>query len=830
MNSVLQDIHYALRQLRKSPGFTAVAILTLALGIGANTAVFQLIDAVRLRALPVKHPQELRTVRVEIHGWLMGSTSGPYSDLTFPLFDQLRRRQEAFSAIAAWGQDDFNLATGGEVHMARGIWVSGDFFRVLELQPVRGRLIAASDDQPGCASPGVNISYSFWQRRYGGQSSAVGSKLTLDGHPFEIIGVAPPSFHGVSVGDSFDVAVPLCVQPVIQPFWNRLTVREAWWLAAIGRLRPGWTNDKATAQLNAISQPALQETVPPMYDAEGVKHYLGFKFYALPASTGYSALRQESKTPLSLLLGISGLVLLIACANLANLMLARASGREREIVVRVALGAARSRLIRQLLSESLLLSFAGALAGKFLAAGLARILVSLMSTANNPLFLDFTIDWRMLGFTVGLAVLTTVLFGLLPAFRATRASPSEALKSGGRGLTAGRERFDMRRGLVAVQVAVSLVLLVGALLFVRSFQKLITLDAGFRQDGILITQINFTKLDLPHGGWLELRRELLTRLRAIPGVQSAADTNLIPVSGNTSNNTVLDDKDDSHKGNAWTNFISPGYFQTLGTPLLTGRDFNDRDTTASPRVAIVNQEFVRKFLGGGAPIGRTFRTWQPPGTPVPAYEIVGTVEDTKYQDLHEEAQPITYFPVAQSEHPWQISRILIRSDLDLSGLTSSIKAVLDQFNPALDIEFHSFKTQIRDSLLQDRLMAALSSFFALLAALLAAVGLYGVISYLVVQRTTEIGIRVALGAQRGDVLRMVLRDAGLTTLFGLVAGAALALATAQVTRSLLFGLKPRDPLTIASAVMLLAAIAALAAFIPAKRAAKVDPMVALRYE
>lgn len=389
----------------------------------------------------------------------------------------------------------------------------------------------------------------------------------------------------------------------------------------------------------------------------------------------------------------------LGCANLANLMLARASGREREIAVRLALGAARWRLIWQLLSESLLLSIIGALLGGLLAASVSRILISMMSTPNNPIFLDLTMDWRTLGFTATLAVFTTVLFGAVPAARSTRVSTNAALKSSSHGATAGRQRFGLRRILVTAQVAVSLMLLVGALLFARSFRKLVTLDAGFRQDGLLITQVDFTRLNLPPEGWRGLKREILGRLRAIPGVQSVADAGIIPVSGMGSNDAILGDSTEERRGTAWLNYVSPNYFETLGTPVLAGRDFDGSDTGSSPKVAIVNQEFGRKFLGAGNAIGKTFRIWEPPATPVPRYQVVGVVKDTKYLDLREETQPIMYFPVAQDEHPGPSDAIFIRSDSSLSSLVSSVKAVLREVNPAIDADFRPLKTQIRESLL-----------------------------------------------------------------------------------------------------------------------------------
>jgi putative ABC transport system permease protein len=831
MQSLWQDIRYGMRLLRTNPAFTIVAILSLALGIGANTSIFQLIDAVRLRTIPVKNPEELATVRIADRSWTSGNFDGYYPELTYPIWQQIRQRQQAFSSIGAFTEDGFNLATGGEVHLARSLWVTGDFLHALEVQPVLGRLISDSDDQKGCAGV-VNLSYAFWQREYGGEASVIGRQITLEGHPFPIVGVSAPAFRGVSVGETFDVAVPVCAEAIIRGEFSRLNVRRDWWLAAIGRLKPGWTIEKATAQLNVISPQILQETVPETYDADGVRHYLAYKFAAFPASTGLSALRKDYEKPLWLLLGIAALVLLIACANLANLMLARATAREREISVRLALGASRWRLIRQLLSESFLLAIAGAVGGAVLARELSQVLIAMMSTMRNPIFLDFSTDWRVLGFTSALAVLTTLIFGLTPALRAADADPNAALKAT-RGMTAGRERFGIRRTLVVSQVALSMVLLVAALLFVRSFRNLLTIDAGFQQKGILIAYIDFTKLNVPSPRRDDFKQNLVDRLRVAPGVEAVAAAHVTPVGGSYWNESVIGNSNADEKGSAAESFVTPGYFSTLETRLIQGRDFDSSDAPAAPKVAIVNQAFVRKYLDtNSSPIGQHFRLWQTPGRPPRVYQVIGVVKDAKYQDMHEDFKPIMYFPLAQDEQtipsPW--IALLIRSS-DLSGpFVGGVRDAITRVNPSINIYFRIFAEQIRDSLLQDRLMATLSGFFGFLAALLAAVGLYGVMSYMVAQRTNEIGIRMALGAQPRQVLEMILREAGVLVLLGAAVGTALALVAAQATASLLFGLKPRDPLTYVMAIAVLSIAAALASCWPAYRASKLDPMAALRYE
>lgn len=834
MNTLFQDIRYGLRMLAKSPAFALVAILTLALGIGANAAIFQLIDAVRLRTLPVRDPNSLAIVHRD--DGTSGDCNGPYCAFTFPLWQQIRQRQQTFSPIAAWGTDTLNLANGGDVDNAQGIWVSGEFFDTLGVQPFLGRLISDADDQTGCAG-GADLSYSFWQRRYGGAASVIGKTLTLEGHPFPILGVTPPSFYGISVGDRFDVAIPICAEPIINGEFSRITgprEREDWWLSIFGRLKPGWTVTRATAQLAVITGAALHETIPPQYDANGVKRYLAYKLEALPAANGFSYMRRNNSTSLFLLLGLSGLVLLIACANLANLMLARASSREREMAARLALGASRARLIWQMLSESALLGLAGTACGGFLAAALSRSLVAFISTPDNPIFLELPADWRVLGFAAGLAIVTTVLFGLAPAIRAGSVPPGSVLKTGGRGMTAGRERFRLQRILVGSQVALSLVLLAGALLFARSLRNLMSRDPGFQENGMLVANIDYTRLKLPQTQQEPFERDLLDRLRAIPGVAAAGVSNRSPVSGSASNDWILDKNGNHHpNGHAFEDFVSAGYFATIEDPILAGRDFNSTDSASSPKVAIVNQTFVEKFLDGVQnPIGKQFRVWNDAGKPPRYYNVVGQVQDSVYKDLHEPMVPVMYFPRAQLVPPFvgPFATFLIRSRAGMAGLLKSVKDTITGANPEVAIEFKLLSTQVRESLTQDELMATLCAFFGALAVLLAAIGLYGVISYTVAQRTNEIGVRMALGAQRSGVIRLILGEVSVLIGIGIAVGVGLALAGGMAAGSRLYGLKAHDPLTLALAISLLAAIGLAASFVPARRASRLDPMVALRYE
>lgn len=826
-----QDLRYATRQLRANPLFTAAAILSLALGIGANTAIFQLIDAVRLRRLPVKNPQEIAKVAIDHRGSASGNFSTRYPDLTFAMWEQIRKQQQAFTEVFAWGPNVFNIAPGGEVHNVQGLWVSGEFFDTLGVKPALGRLLDHEDDQPGCGSSSAAISYSFWQREYGGERTVLEHTLTINRQPFRIIGVAPADFTGVEIGRSFDVAIPLCTEPQVNGEYSQLKSRSGWWLSVMGRLKPGWSIARASTQLRAISPGLFEATLPPEFNPSNAKHFLQYKLGVFAADSGLSDLRRSYENPLYLLLGLAGLVLLIASANLANLMLARASTREKEIGVRLALGAGRGRLIRQLLGESLLLALVGSAVGAILARDLVRVLIASLSTPHDPLFLDLATDWRMLGFTMGLAVLTCVLFGLAPALRAASVSPGVVLKESTRGTTGGRTRFGLRRVLVVSQIALSLMLLVGALLFARSLNNLAGVEAGFRQSGILVTDVDFTPLNIAKDARVAFANDLLQRVRAVPGVESAALAAIVPLSGNGIAHDILWGETGEPEGDAPVaafNIVSPGYFETLQTKILAGRDFDDHDTPAAPNVAIVNEEFAKQFAKGANPVGMKFRARRLQEARL--YEIIGLVRNTKYMDLRESFWPIVYTAKAQNEDPGTDAQILLRSRAGLLGLTSAIKNAAAAVNPNMDMEFSTLRKTIEDGLLRDRLMARLSGFFAVLAVVLAVIGLYGVMSYMVAQRRNEIAIRMALGADPSSIIRLVMRESGTLLLAGLVIGTGLALWGGQAATTMLFGLKPTDPFTLGTGLLSLSAVAALASLLPAKRASRKDPMTALRDE
>lgn len=831
LEALWQDFRYTGRQLRANPMFTAAALLSLALGIGANTAIFQLIDAVRLRTLPVKNPQEIARVAIDHRGGGSGSFSSRYPDLTFAMWEQIRKQQQGFSEVFAWGPNVFNIAPGAEVHNVQGLWVSGEFFETLGVQPALGRLLSPLDDQPGCGSPDVTISYSFWQREFGGERSVLDRTLTINRQPFRITGVAPPDFTGVEVGRYFDLAAPLCSEPLVNGEYSQLKKRSDWWLSVMGRLKSGWSVERAAAQLRAISPGLFEATLPPEFNPSNATHFLQYKLGAFAADSGISDLRKDYEWPLWLLLGLAGLVLLIASANLANLMLARASSREREIGVRLALGAGHARLVRQLLAESLLLALIGAALGAFLARNLGQLLVASLSTQQDPLFVDLGTDWRMLAFTTGLAVLTCILFGLAPALRATSVAPGVVLKESSRGTTAGRSRFGLRRVFVVSQIALSLTLLVGALLFARSLNNLAGVDAGFRQTGILVSDIDFTRVNLRKEARTAFANNLLQRVRAVPGVQAAALATIVPLSGNGMAHDILWGQTGEPEGDAPValfNIVSPAYFDTLQTKILNGRDFNDHDTAGSPNVAIVNEAFAKQFAKGANPVGMTFRVRALQTTRL--YEIVGLVRNSKYSDLREDFQPIVYTAKAQYERPGTDAQILVRSRDGLTGITSAIRNIAVEVNPNMDIAFFSLRTTIEGGLLRDRLMARLSGFFAVLALVLAVIGLYGVMSYMVAQRRNEIAIRMALGADPASIVKLVMQESGTLLLVGLAIGTVIALEGGQATRAMLFGLKPGDPLTLGTALLSLSVVAALASLLPAQRASRHDPMIALRNE
>jgi predicted permease len=812
------DARYAWRAVRNSPGFAATAILTLALGIGANTAIFMLLDAIRLRSLPVKDPQELAEVRITEAGHRGMGWNQQYGELTRPLWEEIRDHQKSFAGIFAWSIQQRYVGRGSEMRHFYELGVSGDFFRVLGVEPFRGRLLQPEDEGPCPMTSGV-ASYAYWQSELGGRTLSPPIQMVVDNQLVQIVGVTPPSFTGMVVGQHFDIAIPYC-----QP--KEGLRRDVFEVSVMGRLQAGTTLRRASEEMQTLSAGIFEATVPPGHEGQWTAAYKQFRLAAYPAATGVSALRDYDRS-LYILLGIAGLVLLIACTNLANLMLARASARQREMAVRLALGAGRGRLLRQLLTEGLLLAGIGAVAGVALAQWLSRGLVLAFTTGGTPPNLRLVMDWRVLLFAVSAAALTCVVFGSVPALRATRTDPIDAMKAGGRATTGGRERFSLQRLLVVSQIAVSLVLLVGALLFVQSFRNLMTFDPGMREAGITEAFFGYWQSSMPKERWAEFQRQLLEEVRAVPGVLSAASTTNVPLLGSS---WELGIHVGAQDGNTKFTQVSPEYFATMGIPIIRGRGFTKEDTASSPRVVVVNETFLRRYVLGGNAIGQTVRTVGEPGWPETVYEIVGVIPDTRYSDLRSETPPMAFGALNQlrEQGPW--TALVIHSDLSSAAISLAVKRALAEKHPDVVTEFGDFQREIRDGLVEERMMATLSGFFGFLAVLLAVLGLYGVISYIVAMRRNEIGLRMALGASRNGVVAMILRQTTVLLGLGIAAGVIFGLVATRGASSLLFGLRPNDPLTFVAASALLIVVAMAASFWPAQRASRVDPMVALRYE
>jgi predicted permease len=824
LDSIGRDIRYAIRGYVNAPIFAIVAITTLALGIGANTAIFQLLNEVRLRSLPIAHPEELVDIRIIGGNHGMGITDTRYSSLTSPLWQEIERSHDPLSGVFSWRPTFQNMQTGltaNDIRPVRALNVSGDFFNVLGVVPFAGRLLGPEDAPSACTTSNAVVSYSWWQSQMGGRPITAAESVVIDGTQYHIVGVTPPRFFGLAVGESFDFITPLCIPPKVQ--------REHFDVAVMGRLAPGWTPERATQWFTTVSKGFFEAALPQGYSSDTTELFRNFKLGAFSAATGVSNLRDSYDSSLSILLGITGLVLLIACANLANLMLARASARQREVAVRMALGATRARLLRQLLIESSLLAVTGALLGIALAQIFSRLLIRVLTTGNDGLSLTVHTDWRVLLFATAVAILTCAVFGTLPAFRASKSDPIHALKSGDGHATSRRERFSIQRIMVVTQVAISMVLLVAALLFVRSFRNLMTVDPGMREQGITVAFFGFPNSKIERANLENFKRRLLNEVRSVPGVTNAAITTMIPLLGGSWGHGV---DVGPKEGSSRFTWVSPSYFETMQIPILSGRGFNDNDTQSSPRVAIVNKAFIRKFLDGQDPLGKTLRSRAEPRYPSTLFEIVGVIPDTKYNDLRGNPEPMAFVPALQfpieAEGPG--IGMVVASLLPSEVVSEDIKRALTAQHPEVRTRFFEMQQQIRNQLLRERLLAILSGFFGILAAVLVMVGLYGVVSYLVTRRRNELGIRIALGSTRARIVSLVMSEAGRMLFLGVLIGAAISLVATRSASSILFGLKSWDPGTIAFAVVSLAAVAALASFLPAFRAALLDPVQALRNE
>jgi predicted permease len=813
------DWRDAWRSLRATPVVTLVALLSLGLGIGANTALFSILDSLMLRPLPVADPDRL--VLIERGSW------------TNPIWEQIRARErQLFDGAFAWGPRRFDLSSGGETRFVEGAFASAGMFDVLGMRPALGRTFTAADDARGGGPDGpvAVISHGFWQRHFGGAPDVVGRSLTLSRAPFTVVGVTPRGFFGPDVGRQADVFIPIGTEPFIRGEASCLEARGCWWLAMMARLRPGQTIEEATAGLRAV-QPQIREATLPDWTSERMlAGYLTDPMTVTPGSTGRSGLRGRYRDPLTAIMVVVGAVLLVACGNIANLLLARATARRRELSLRLALGASRMRLARQLLAESLLLAGAGASLGLLLADWTAALLVSQLQTFDDPLFLDLSLNWRVLAFTGGAAIITALGFGLAPAGSVARVAPLDALREHGRGGVTGGGRFGLRNALVVAQVAFSVVLLVTAGLFLRSFIELTTVPLGFDAGGVLTIGVDVHEARVEPDARAALFARLGEAAAGVPGVERAALSVKTP-GGDGGWNAIVDAPGDpalpERQRLAWVNAVTPGWFDAYGMRVLTGRNVEEGDTTGGPLVMIVNEAFARRYFGEERPVGRDVTTAL--DRTASTYRVIGIVSDAVYQTQRDGMPPTVYVPLAQSPFlPSEIQVTVRGAARPGAGLTRDVVDALHGVDAGASLTPRLIESQLADAVTVERLVARLSGFFGALALLLAALGLYGVTSYSVARRRAEIGVRMALGADPGGVVRLVLGRVAALVATGAAAGVLVSLWAAKYVAALLFGLNPRDPATLTLAVVVLAACAGLAGWLPARRAARLDPVRVLR--
>ena len=828
------DVRFALRALRKNAGFTSVVLATLALGIGANTAIFGLMDQVMLRPLPVPDPQRL--VVLDAPGVYSGHTSNNSDTLTtlsHPMFEGLRDRAPGFSGVLAFRATDAHVTIGVAAESLNVDLVSGTYFPVLGLTPALGRLLGPEDDRTPGGHPVIVVSHRLFRTRLGGDPGVVGRVLKVNGHPMTVVGVAPEGFEGLEVGPAIDVYVPLAMTAQVLPTWRpTLGSWRVRWLTVMARLGEGQTLASAEAGSNTVYAQLLQEdlkdatTLAPRHRDE----FLRKRLRLLPGARGTSALRDQARGPLVVLMGMVGLVLFIACANVAGLLLARGSARQRELAVRTALGAGRGRLVRQLVTESLLLSLGGGVLGLVLSLWIGHALIAALPFAGVSGALTSEPDLRLGLFAFVLATLTGLACGLVPALQATRLPIVSTLRNEATAVVGGTSGSRFRRSLVVAQVALSLLLLVGAGLFTRSLSNLRALDPGFRPDRLVTFRVDPALSGHDPGERLTFFDRLTEVLRAEPGVDSVSLAAVALMEGDDSSSTIkvegYTEREDEDM-NPNFNWVGPGFFETLGMPLVRGRDITDADRKGATKVAVVNETFARYFFGDGDPLGRRFGRVRSGLTDV---EIVGVVKDGKGASLREAPLRYAYVAAAQQDALGEMT-FYVRTAADPQELLARVPALVARIDPSLPVtQARTMPAQIGRSLFVERLVASLSAAFGLLATALAGLGLYGVMAYAVAQRTREIGIRMALGAARRDVMRMVLRDvallAGLGVAFGLPGGYGLG----RVIQSQLFGLDARDPVTFAAATAALLLAALCAGYLPARRATRVDPLVALRSE
>ncbi len=834
IENLWQDLRYSLRMLAKSPVFTLVAVLSLALGIGANTAIFSLMDVVMLRSLPVENPAQLVLFG---DGGEVGSTGSLPSDASTlfsnPFYRSFVQKNQVFSGVAAINSVEFgthgSLAGGGH-EMMRASLVSGAYFSVLGVNPERGRMLNDADDKTPGSGPVAVASYSWWQR-HGSDPSIVGKVARIEGTDYTIVGIAPRGFFGTTVGELPDFWIPLSMEKEISPGWNGLNDKWFQSLYLVARLKPGVTPAQAAANTNLLfKQYVRSEYIGQSPSAKDLADLQQAHIELTSAARGLSHLRNKFSLPLEILIAIAGLVLLIACANLANLLLARSAARSREFAMRMAIGATRARIVRQLLTESLVLALLGAAVGVALAWRAGHLLLTMTSSNPQIAAMNVTPDLRVLGFTMLLTVLTAMLFGTAPALRATRLDLNGSLKQG-RGAAAPASRFSLARGLIVAQIALSLVLLAAAGLFLRSLANLTRVDPGFNKQNVLILGLDEYSAGLPLDARLvHLQKQIEDRVQALPGVHAASFSMFTFNQGEWSDPVSVQGvpRTPENSNNVLYNVVGNGFFSTMGLPLVAGRGFDQIDTSDSPKVAVINQTMAQKFFPNSSPIGHHFGMGDDPAQSGDI-EIIGVVKNAKYVALQEQAEDAVYFPYAQ--HVQYFGNFEVRYSGEAGQIVPAVRRAIAEVNPNIPIASTStLSDQVDESAANQRLIARLSAFFGLLAAFLVCIGIYGLLSYAVARRTSEIGVRMALGAKRASVRWLILREILVLVAVGIVIGVPLALEGNHLVVKLLYGLTPADPVSLLAAVAMLLVIAALAGYLPARKASLVEPNIALRCE
>jgi len=830
-----QDIRFGLRQLRRCPGFTAVAVLTLALAIGANTAVFSLTNQILLCDLPVLHPEQLVILRSPgpNHGHTWGDVDQGAQSFSYPMYRDLRERAAVFSGLLACREFTVNVSGHGETQAAGADLVSGNFFETLEVQPALGRLFTPSDETAPGGNPVAVLSYGYWSQKFGSDPSILNKPLNVNGIPLTVVGVARKGFYGVQVGSTPDIFIPVTMKAQMAPnVFQTLEDRTDHWLPVMGRLKPGIPLARAQVTLQPIFQPMLESDAKLLkLSGDDLKRFVSKPLLLISGAHGRLVLQDSAQEPLLVLMSMVVLVLLIACANLAGLLVARGEARQREVGVRLAMGARRARLIRQLLTESLLIAAAGGAAGIALAWWCLNAIAAAIPEGYGMHALANSLDFRVLWFAIALTLATTIFFGFAPAMRASRVDLQSILKDQGSNVSEGRSNVGLRKVLIVSQVALTGILLAGAGLFARTLMNLERVNLGVNISHLLQFSVAPDLNGSTPAQTLGFADRARNDIAVLSGVRSVSiSTTRIFDGDDMSSNFTPEGYGPRDDTDAMYDFIGPNYFSTMGIPLMAGREFTESDTAESPKVCIINEKLAQRFFAGRSPIGLHITQGAGRLNTNPPIEIVGVVANSKWDDARSDIVPFLYMPYSQDKRLGDLA-FYVRTERDPSSMAAALRSQVQRLDPNLPVNnLRTLEEQVSNSMSNDRLVAVLSVSLALLAALLAALGLYGMLAYVVARRTREIGIRIALGGEHADILRLVVGQGGRLALLGGGIGMVAALIAMRWVASLLYGVTAHDPLTFVGVVVLLAIVSGAACYIPARRATRIDPMVALRYE